>query len=271
MLKAQKKHHAQLLNGVTLMAIVFMSLCSTTDGLLRSCLVMQAKGFGGGGGGAVANHDNGQKQKLEKKKTIAPPLGTRTPAITPVMGNRLPIDLQYPNLRCISADPPVFEVPNFFTNEECDRYIDSISKGVEIQSQTYSAESTRTSTTWYMPYVAVPELLYKAKKLSRVPIEQFEEPQIVRYEIGQQFSWHYDAIPASKNNNGGNRLATLIVYLNTVNGSGATVFKTLGPLQVKAEKGKALLFFPCTLDGKSDDATMHAGQVCMDTKWIAQM
>ena len=26
-------------------------------------------------------------------------------------------------------------------------------------------------------------------------IHQFEEPQVVRYEIGQQFSWHYDAIP----------------------------------------------------------------------------
>ena len=41
--------------------------------------------------------------------------------------------------------------------------------------------------------------------------------------------------------------------------------------QVKPQKGKGLLFFPSFHDGKPDDRTMHAGQVCMDTKWIAQV
>ena len=51
---------------------------------------------------------------------------------------------------------------------------------------------------------------------------------------------------------------------------GATTFKDLN-IQVKPQKGKALIFFPCTVDGVPDDRTMHAGQVCFDTKWIAQM
>jgi prolyl 4-hydroxylase len=37
------------------------------------------------------------------------------------------------------------------------------------------------------------------------------------------------------------------------------------------EKGKLLVFFPSYKDGRPDDRTMHAGQVAMDTKWIAQM
>ena len=41
--------------------------------------------------------------------------------------------------------------------------------------------------------------------------------------------------------------------------------------QVKPEKGKALLFFPCTKDGVPDERTLHAGQVAMDTKWIVQV
>jgi prolyl 4-hydroxylase len=103
-----------------------------------------------------------------------------------------------------------------------------------------------------------------------MPIECFEEPQIVRYEFGQQFSWHYDAIPKSLQNSSGNRIATLLVYLNDVKSGGATCFKDLN-IQVRPVKGKALLFFPSFKDGKPDDRTMHAGQVAMDTKWIAQM
>lgn len=101
-------------------------------------------------------------------------------------------------------------------------------------------------------------------------IQTFEEPQIVRYEYGQQFTWHYDAIPKSLQDNSGNRLVTLLVYLNDVNVGGSTSFKDLG-IQVKPVKGKALVFFPCYNNGTSDDRTMHAGQVSGETKWIAQM
>jgi prolyl 4-hydroxylase len=60
------------------------------------------------------------------------------------------------------------------------------------------------------------------------------------------------------------------VYLKDCEMGGATCFKDLG-IQVKPQKGKALLFFPCYKDGKPDERTMHAGQVAMDTKWIAQV
>jgi hypothetical protein len=36
-------------------------------------------------------------------------------------------------------------------------------------------------------------------------------------------------------------------------------------------KGKALLFFPSDRFGKPDERTMHAGQVCFEAKWIAQL
>ena len=100
------------------------------------------------------------------------------------------------------------------------------------------------------------------------------EPQVVRYEMGQQFSYHYDAIPKSLMDSSGQRVATLLVYLNDVPTGGATAFKDLGPLLVKPVKGKALLFFPSQGEkagGRSDERTMHSGQVAMDTKFIAQM
>ena len=48
-----------------------------------------------------------------------------------------------------------------------------------------------------MRYQDVPELIAQASALTGLPSSHFEEPQIVRYEIGQQFSWHFDSIPAS--------------------------------------------------------------------------
>ena len=110
--------------------------------------------------------------------------------------------------------------------------------------------------------------------LAKIQIQQYEEPQIVRYRMGEQFAWHYDAIPKAlvdKPGGGGQRIMTVLVYLNDVETGGATCFKELN-LQIKPKKGKALVFFPSFVSNMtSDDRTLHAGQVTFDTKWIAQM
>lgn len=110
------------------------------------------------------------------------------------------MDKKFQNVRCVHDDPPVFEIDNFLSSGECDDFISrAVEEGLVVPSQTFSADSgsKRTSSTWYLPYEAVPELLNNANKLTGLMIPTFEEPQVVRYEIGQQFSWHYDAIPKS--------------------------------------------------------------------------
>eukprot|EP01041_Mallomonas_annulata_P006007 gene6007-12112_t len=183
------------------------------------------------------------------------------------------LNTKYPGLRIVHSDPPVIEVDNFFSHETCDDFISKAQdKGVQISSRTFSplANVKRTSTTWYLPYPDAAELLSKANDLTRFPISHYEEPQVVRYEMGQQFSWHYDTIPPSLMTTSGQRLATLLVYLNDVDEGGATCFKDLN-IKVKPVKGKALLFFPAYEDGTPDDRTLHAGQIALDTKWIAQI
>jgi len=245
-------------------------------------MTLPMAGFGNSNPSSTSSSNSKQgKKKREKIKSIestpkVPPELAPSSRSGPLdMGKYFPsMDISYPGVRAVYSDPPIFEIDNFFQEDLCDDYIKRAqSDGLQMNSQTFSSATSamRTSTTWYLKYKQVGEFLKRATKLTGKAVNTFEEPQIVRYELGQQFSWHYDALPTSmKNKNGGQRVGTLLVYLNDVEGGGATCFKDLD-VKIQPQKGKALLFFPCTHDGVPDDRTMHAGQVTMDTKWIAQM
>lgn len=136
-------------------------------------------------------------------------------------------------------------------------------------------------------------LLAKAQALLNVDLKQMEEPQLVRYRTGEEFSWHYDEIPSAQLSNGGQRLSTLLVYLNDLEDDrgGGTVFRDLKPpvnesnkrkekgsskgndnqLTVRPKSGTALVFFPAFKDGNPDPRTLHKGEVALDTKMIAQL
>lgn len=198
------------------------------------------------------------------------------------------VDINYPGLKLVHLDPPVFVVDDFFSSDECDTYRALCDDGENThqlaQSATFSSVTSgaRTSTTWFARYQAVPFLLARAAALLQSPIDTFEEPQLVRYQPGERFTWHYDAVPPTMLNNGGQRLATLLVYLNDVPSGGRTAFRDLRVggsdetgrplrLDVEPKKGRALLFFPSAADGKPDDRTLHAGEPAKSDKWVAQL
>lgn len=190
------------------------------------------------------------------------------------------VDLSFPGIRVINSNPPVFEIDDFLTAEQCSALIDQAQNSKSLGgmgiSQTFSgsgAVSSRTSSTCYLPAEYVTDILEKVQLLTGVPISHYEETQICRYTAGQQYSWHYDSIPVKFQKGWGNRLATLIVYLNDVASvcGGATGFRDL-ELQVQPVRGKALLFFPSYRDGKQDDRALHSGVMLVDdVKWIANI
>ena len=198
-------------------------------------------------------------------------------------------------LRLIHQSPPVLAIDNYLTPEQCLEVQEVVvpppststnqqqqqqQEAVQVNSATFSplATSKRTSTSWFCHYAQVPTMLAKMNHMLGIPLEQMEEPQIVRYQKGQEFSWHYDEVPAAHLSNGGQRVATLLVYLNTVQSGGGTIFRDLkdrdgNPLTMKPVQGSALLFFPADANGKPDDRTLHKGEVVTlnDEKWIIQM
>jgi prolyl 4-hydroxylase len=191
-------------------------------------------------------------------------------------------------LRLLHQSPPILAIDNFLTGEDCEKVKETVDHGgaYQVNSATFSgALSTRTSTSWFCQYAQVPMLLAKAHHALNIPLETMEEPQIVRYKQGQEFSWHYDEVPKPQLQNGGQRLATLLVYLGDIpSGGGGTIFRDLiqqldggggapAPLTMQPKKGSALLFFPAFRDGRPDDRTLHKGEIMVgnDEKWIVQM
>lgn len=98
----------------------------------------------------------------------------------------------------------------------------------------------------------------------------YEGLQVTQYEQGQYFMEHEDAFPVElARENGFNRHATLLVYLNNVPRGGETRFDFLG-LSLGPSEGRALLFFPSFSDGKPDARTLHTAATAVDFKIVTQ-
>lgn len=94
--------------------------------------------------------------------------------------------------------------------------------------------------------------------------------QVAKYEKGEHFLSHEDGFPTKlAEENGFQRQATVLLYLNDVPEGGSTFFHWLG-ISVRPQKGKALIFFPSFANGLPDDRTLHSAHDAVDRKWVAQ-
>lgn len=108
-----------------------------------------------------------------------------------------------------------------------------------------------------------------------VPMEHGEGFQVLNYKPGAEYQPHYDYFnpknpgEARQMAVGGQRVATLVIYLNSTPAGGATTFPRIG-LDVAPVKGNAVFFSYKLPDGTLDDRTLHGGMpVVSGEKWIA--
>lgn len=105
------------------------------------------------------------------------------------------------------------------------------------------------------------------------PVENGEGLQVLRYGPGAQYQPHYDYFDPAQDGisnllaHGGQRVATILMYLNTPAKGGATVFPQAG-LAVSPVKGNAVFFSYDRPDPTT--ASLHAGSpVRVGEKWVA--
>jgi prolyl 4-hydroxylase len=112
-------------------------------------------------------------------------------------------------------------------------------------------------------------------EVAGLPVENGEGLQILYYPALAQFPAHYDFLQPSNTANrqsiarSGQRVSTLIAYLNDVEEGGETAFPR-ADWTVFPKRGSAVYFEYCNRRGQVDRRTLHAGcPVLRGEKWIA--
>ncbi len=184
----------------------------------------------------------------------------------------------------VIESPRVVLFGNLLSDEECDLLVglarDKLQRSSVVNASTgaYDIHPHRTSSGTYFRRGENELLLRIERRIAELvdcPLEQGEPIQVLHYEPGGEYKPHYDYFdPAHPGNKevlaqGGQRIATLIIYLNDVTCGGSTVFPEIG-LDVLPRKGHAVYFAYCDDNGSLDVRTLHGGSpVRSGEKWIA--
>ena len=116
-------------------------------------------------------------------------------------------------------------------------------------------------------------------ELMNCPIEHGEGLQVLRYGPGAKNTPHYDfLVPSNAANRdsitrSGQRISTLVIYLNDVASGGETIFPEIG-LSVSPKKGNAVYFEygnslrQVDLKSAHAGAPVHTGEKWAVTKWM---
>ncbi len=179
-------------------------------------------------------------------------------------------------------DPEILVFANLLSPAECEALIDAarprLSRSLTVDIKTGGEElhPDRTSQGMFFERnenAVVQRIETRIAKLLRWPIQNGEGLQILRYPPGAQYKPHYDYFnPAEPGTpaileRGGQRVATLIIYLYEPEAGGATVFPDIG-LQVAPRRGNAVFFSYAQAHPAS--RTLHGGEpVVTGEKWIA--
>ncbi|XP_026438861.1 prolyl 4-hydroxylase 1-like [Papaver somniferum] len=195
----------------------------------------------------------------------------------------------------ISWSPRITLLHNFLSSEECD-YLIAIGKPRLQRSRAHDRKTgkgiindTRTSFGVSLskeesknPIVQAIEK--RISVFSQVPVENGEPIHVLRYEKNQYFRLHSDYFLDTINfkESGGQRMATMLMYLSDNVEGGETYFpmagtgkcscagKMLKGSSVKPIEGDAVLFWSVGLDGKVDPKSVHTGcEVLSGEKWCA--
>jgi prolyl 4-hydroxylase len=176
-------------------------------------------------------------------------------------------------------DPPVV-IDSVLSKEDC-KYIIEKANSLFTRSSVVGvdgADASRTSeTAWISRDDPVAQKVFnKACELTGKHIGCCEDLQVVRYKPGTYYRAHHDSCcddsDACKNfeTQGGQRVGTLLVYLNDEFTDGETHFPDHGDVKMKAPPGSAIFFKPLANDEpKCHPKALHAGlPISTGTKYV---
>ncbi|CAN1824731.1 Probable prolyl 4-hydroxylase 3 [Linum perenne] len=186
------------------------------------------------------------------------------------------------------------------SKEECEYLISlakpHMTKSTVVDSETGKSKDSRVRTSSGMflrrgQDKIIRSIEKRIADFSFIPADHGEGLQILHYEIGQKYEPHFDYFLDEFNTkNGGQRTATLLMYLSDVEEGGETVFPSAKAnassvpwwnelsecgkkgLSLKPKRGNALLFWSTRPDASLDPTSLHGICSCpviIGNKWSA--
>ncbi len=180
------------------------------------------------------------------------------------------------------AAPRVVVFGDLLSDAECDEMIAlaarRLARSETVQTATGASEVNESRTSQGMffergEHPVVARLETRIAALLNWPLENGEGLQVLRYAPGAEYKPHYDYFDPAHSGTpsilkrGGQRVASLVCYLNTPGQGGATVFPDV-QLDVAPVRGNAVFFsydraHPVT-------KTLHGGAPVIEgEKWVA--
>ena len=178
--------------------------------------------------------------------------------------------------------PRVVVLGGLLSDAECDALVDAArprlarSRTVETLTGGEELNPDRTSSGMFFnrgEFALIQRIEARIARLLRWPVENGEGLQVLNYRPGAEYKPHYDYFdPAEPGTpkllqRGGQRVATLLLYLNDPEQGGGTTFPDAG-LEVAPHRGHAVFF---SYDRASPATrTLHGGApVIAGEKWVA--
>ena len=191
-------------------------------------------------------------------------------------------DRSFPELMS-QQQPRIALLGNVLSKEECESIIalarPQLAPSVLLDNASARPFVTQQRTSNGMHFRPKENLLIETlekriAELTGIPMERGEGMQVLHYPEGGEYRPHFDFFPPEQPGSigqlqrGGQRVVTLIVYLNDVAEGGETIFPKIN-VNIKPVQGNALLFAYTNANNELDRNTLHGGApVIKGEKWI---
>jgi len=202
----------------------------------------------------------------------------------PVAGTRLRVADREVRFGMVLANPNVALVEDLLSDQECEKLI-QLARGKVRRSEVVDPSSGRLEISGvrrsegthfdYAENAIVARLEARIAALTGLPVANGEPLQLLHYPVSGEYEPHHDYFdPAFDGSavqlaHGGQRVATVVIYLQEPQEGGDTYFPEL-ELSVRPRRGCAVYFEYCNAAGELDSRCLHAGMpVLRGDKWIA--
>ena len=197
------------------------------------------------------------------------------------MSDTIQLKSEYEGAEVFSSEPLVAVRNNVISPIECAYLIElakpHIKRAGVVLDEGFKPSEGRTGSNHWLKYDeddVVKSIGQRIADIVGLPLENAESMQIIHYGPEQEYRPHFDAFNLSLARGqkaaqwGGQRLVTALVYLNKVEGGGATQFPKLG-ITVPASPGRMVIFHNTTEDiSGPHPLSLHAGMpVEAGEKW----